>query len=338
MKAAVLKEMKIEIEEREIPQINSGEVLVKVGLCGICGSDLHAYTHVNYFPSGTIMGHEFAGIIEKVYENEKKWKVGQRIVVRPCGICGQCHWCKSGQISLCPTHMDSTLGLRPQGAYAEYVAVPTYMLYNLPEHITFEQAAQLEPVTVCIHALKISRFQMGDNVLIYGAGPIGITLYQLLNLAGANRIIIVEKSTMRREIARKLGAKEVLHPDELNVKKLSDSLERLGVDIVYDCAGVSATINQSFDIVRKGGQIVMLGITPEPVAINQFQWVVKGVEVIASMGYFMGDFEIALSLLNKGSIDVESLITDIISLDDIEEKGFKKLLSPDDAMKILVRP
>ena len=338
MKAAVLKDRyKIEIEERPTPRPGPGEVLVKVAVAGICGSDLHAFTHLN-FPIGTVMGHEFSGTIEEIPDGEARWKKGQRVAVRPCGVCGECYWCKSGQIAICPTHMHTTLGLERPGGFAEYVIVPTYMLYDLPEEITLAQAAQLEPITVCVHALKMSRLTKGDNILIYGAGPIGLLLFQILRDAGADRILIVEPSTKRRELAARLGCAEIFSPDEFRLEDTTAKMERLGVDIVFDCAGAKSTLQQSFDAVRKGGQIVMLGIQPEPVAFDQFKWIVKGIDVQASMGYFLGEFEVALQLLKEHRIEVDSLVTDIIALDDIEELGFKRLLDPEQSVRVLILP
>lgn len=338
MKVAVLKDKyDIQIEEWDVPELKEDEVLVKVAVSGICGSDLHAYTHLN-FPPGTVMGHEFSGVIEKVNPGEEEWKVGQKVVVRPCGICGECYWCKTGQISICPTHMHTTLGLEPQGAFANYVAVPKYMLYDLPEEISFTQAAQLEPVTVCVHGANLSRASEGDNVLIFGGGPIGLTLYQVIKHRGVNRLILVEPSKRRREIAKKVGVEELYTPEEFAQFDYTNEFERFGFDVVFDCAGAKATLKQSLDVVRKGGQIVMLGIQPEPVEFNQFLWIVKGVDIVASMGYFLGEFEQALQLMKEKAINVDDLVSDIIDLEDLQEKGFEKLLSPEESMKILVRP
>ena len=338
MKAAVLKgKMDIRIENIEAPVLNSNQVLVKVKAVGICGSDVHAFTHLT-FPPGTIMGHEFAGVIAEIGPGITKWKVGDKVAIRPCGVCGECFWCKNGQISLCPTHMQTTLGLKTPGAYAEYVSVPEYQLYLMPENITYEQAAQLEPVTVCIHALNMAEVKIADNVLIYGAGPLGLLIFQLARMAGANEIYVVEKSKYRRQKALDLGAKYVFPPEEFSKSRIIELLPRKGVDIVFECAGVQSTIQESFEMVRKGGRIILLGISPQPIQLDHLKWIVKGVEVKASMGYFENDFRIALNLLANQKINVDTLTSDIISLDDIVDKGFNKLLSPEGVLKILVNP
>lgn len=338
MRAAVLKDkLQIAIEEIPVPQIKPDEVLVEVKVCGICGSDLHAYTDLT-FPPGTVMGHEFSGVITQTGAQIKNWQAGQRVVVRPCGICGECYYCINGQISICPTHMNTTLGLKRPGAYAEYVAVPEYMLFALPDNISFEQAAQLEPVTVAVHALNMAQIQLGETVLVYGAGPIGLLTMQLSRLAGASEIVIVEKSELRREIARKLGFNNVYHPADFDGAAWCNKLPRPGFDLAFECAGVEVTIQETFKHVRKGGRIIMLGLSPQPVSIDHFQWIVKGIEVRASMGYFINDFQVALNLLEKGSINVDALVTDIISLEDVVEKGFNRLLNPEQSVKILLRP
>jgi (R,R)-butanediol dehydrogenase / meso-butanediol dehydrogenase / diacetyl reductase len=338
MKAAVLKgRMDIRIEEREAPLLHSKQVLVKVKAVGICGSDIHAFTHLT-FPPGTIMGHEFAGEIAGISPGITKWKVGDRVAIRPCGVCGDCFWCKNGQISLCPTHMETTLGLKTPGAYAEYVSVPEYQLYSLPEDITYEQAAQLEPVTVCLHMLDMAELRIGENVLIYGAGPLGLLTFQLARMAGANEIYVVEKTKFRREKALELGAEYVFSPEEFTGSKVIESLPRKGVDIVFECAGVQSTIQGSFEMVRKGGRVILLGISPEPIQLDHFKWIVKGVEVRASIGYFESDFGRALSLVANQKINVDALVSDVISLKDIVAKGFNRLLSPEGVLKILVNP
>jgi (R,R)-butanediol dehydrogenase / meso-butanediol dehydrogenase / diacetyl reductase len=338
MKAAVLKgKMDIRIENIDVPDLNTNQVLVKVKTVGICGSDIHAFTHLT-FPPETIMGHEFTGVIAEIGPGIAKWKVGDRVAVRPCGVCGECFWCKNGEISLCPTHMQTTLGLKTPGAYAEYVSVPEYQLYSLPEKITYEQAAQLEPVTVCLHTLDMAKIKIGDNVLIYGAGPLGLLIFQLARMAGANEIYVIEKTEFRREKALELGAKYVFSPEEFTRSRTMESLPRKGADIVFECAGVQSTIQESFETVRKGGRIILLGINPEPVQIDHFKWIVKGVEVRASIGYFESDFGRALNLVENRKIDIDTLVSDIISLDDIVAKGFNKLLLPESALKILVNP
>ena len=338
MKAAVLRGKKdIRVENIDVPELNANHVLVKVKAVGICGSDVHAFTHLT-FPPGTIMGHEFTGVIAKIGPGTAKWKIGDRVAVRPCGVCGECFWCKNGQISLCPTHMQTTLGLKTPGAYAEYVSVPEYQLYSLPENVTYEQAAQLEPVTVCLHTMDMAEIRIGENVLIYGAGPLGLLIFQLAKMAGANEIYVVEKSKFRREKALELGAEYVFPPEEFTRSKVIDSLPRKGVDKVFECAGVQSTIQESFEMVRKGGRIVLLGINPEPIQLDHFKWIVKGVEARASIGYFEGDFRRALDLVANRKINVDMLVSDIIALDDIVPQGFNRLLSPEGVLKILVNP
>lgn len=338
MKAAVLKDkFDIAICDVEKPTPGPREVLVKVAACGICGSDVHGFTDLT-FPPGTILGHEFAGTIAEIGEEMTGWEIGQRVAVRPCGVCGQCFWCTNGQISLCPTHLETTLGLKTPGAFAEFVAVPDYQLYALPESIAFEQAAQLEPLAVCVHAVRLADVELGDAILIYGAGPLGLLIYQLVRMFGVQKICVVEKSSWRRELAAKLGASDVFDPEGFDAGGLTRQLPKHGADIVFECAGATATIQKSFEVVRKGGRIILLGISPHPVSINHVDWIFKGIEAKASIGYFVGEFEIALELLKSGSIDVESLVSNIIRLDDIVDRGFKQLLSPENTAKILVKP
>ena len=285
------------------------------------------------------MGHEFAGVIAGIGPGVTRWKVGRqsgspalRGMRRMLLVQKRADILVPHAYGVHPWIKDSL------GAYAEYVGVPEYQLYPLPETISFEQAAQLEPITVCLHMMDLAELRIGDHVLIYGAGPLGLLTFQLARMAGANEIYVVEKSKYRREKASEIGGEHVFAPEEFAASNILKLLPRKGVDVVFECAGVQSTIQGSFEAVRKGGRILLLGISPEPVQLDHFKWIVKGVEVRASIGYFDADFGRALNLLANGQIEVDKLVSDVISLDDIVARGFKKLLSPEGVLKILVNP
>lgn len=336
MKAAILTgKQQITISDIPKPVPAQDEVLIKVEYCGICGSDVHAYETL-MFPIGTILGHEFAGIIVEVGSGVTKNHVGDRVVVRPPGIC-DCEWCLKGELALCIQHFDNTVGLKIPGGFEDYVVVKDFQAIKLPDTISFQQAAQFEPLAVALHAVNNSGLNVGDTVVVFGAGPIGLLTMRGAKLAGAGKIYVVEKSPMRQAMAKKFGADCVFDPEAVDIIRSVLDLEPHGVNMIFECVGKQVTLDASLQLVHKGGQIIMLGASAQPVTLDQLKWLQKGVTIRASMGYFVEDFTAALKVTARGMYDLDSLVTDVIALDDLEE-GIKRLRNPDQALKILVRP
>lgn len=335
MKAAILTgKQQIAISDIPKPVPAQAEVLIKVEYCGICGSDVHAYETL-MFPIGTILGHEFAGVIAEVGPGVTKNQVGDRVVVRPPGIC-DCEWCLKGELALCIRHFENTVGLKIPGGFEEYVVVKDYQVIKLPDMISFQQAAQFEPLAVALHAVNNSGLRVGDTVVVFGAGPIGLLTLRGAKLAGAGKLYVIDKSPVRLAMAKKFGADCVLDPDEVDIVKAVLDSEPHGVNTIFECVGKEVTLDASLNIVRKGGQIVMLGASAQPVMIDQLKWLQKGVTIRASMGYFVEDFAAAIKATSRGMYDLDSLVTEVISLDDLEE-GIMRLRNPDQVLKILVR-
>ncbi|MBW2370252.1 MAG: alcohol dehydrogenase catalytic domain-containing protein, partial [Deltaproteobacteria bacterium] len=263
MKVAVLSEVgKLTIEERPVPDIGPEEVLIKVEYCGICGSDIHAYKSGLLFPIGTVMGHEFTGVVEQVGKKVKSHYIGDPVIILPQAACRECDCCTRGLENLCHHVLDRDVGESPErdGAYAEYVRIPwpDEMLYKLPVGVSFEEGALVEPLAIGFHAVRQSRFKPGDNVVVLGAGPIGLSAVQFLKIGGAGKIIAVEVSAERGKAAERLGADVVLDPGE-EKNKLADKVTELtgglGADVVFECAGVQAAFSGALDLVKHGGQI-----------------------------------------------------------------------------------
>lgn len=333
MKAAVLKGIKdIQLEDRPEPEPGAGEIVIKVEYCGICGSDVHAYKSL-MFPAGTVLGHEFSGTVAKLGPGVDTFTVGERIVARPPGICGKCHWCKRGQLALCVEHFDNTLGLKLPGGFAEYVLAKEFQAVSLPDHVSFEEAAIMEPLAVCIRGIRNSQLDLGDNVVVIGAGPIGLITMMCAFKRGAAKVFVLEKSQRRRELALQLGATGVLQPE--GVDELKKELDL--VDIVFDCVGSSSTLNMAIELVRNGGQILILGATQELVSYNQTNVLVRAIDLKHSMGYFVDDFELAIKCVSAGMFALNDLISDVLPIERITD-GFNQLLDTEAAVKILIKP
>ena len=341
----VLKDsQKIEFIDRTRPEIQSGEVLVKVEFCGICGSDVHGYLNGIMVPPGTVMGHECAGVVSKVGDAVNNFQPGDRVAVKPSPQCGECYWCQRGQYSICPEALKRAIGITTDhdGAFAEYVRIqyPNEMLFNLPSNISFKDAALIEPLATSLHAVRMSRFRPGDRVVIIGAGMIGLGTLQFLKLEGAGDIIVLETSSKKSEIALEMGAHEVLNPlaagEEMR-DEIFNLTNGIGADVVFECAGVPLSFQTCTDYVKSGGQVIVVGINDKDVAFNNFQMVVREIEMKGVLAYY-DEFGEIIEYLDKGKIRTEPLVSDIIELTDLEEKGFKRLIASQDMVKILVRP
>jgi len=345
MKVPVFTDLKkIEFQEKPTPQIGPDEVLLEVKWCGICGSDVHGYLNGILVPPGTVMGHECAGVIAEVGENIHEFKVGDRVVPKPLAQCGECYWCKKGQYSLCPDALGKAFGISPEhdGAFAQYLRVkyPEEMLFRLPEGVSFEEGALVEPLATSLHAVRMSRLGVGDNVVILGAGMIGLGVLQFARLGGARKIIVIEVSERKRAIAMETGADIVINPldeGEALRERIFEMTGGIGADVVFECAGVPSTFQACASLVKSGGQVILVGINDKEVSINPFFLVLWEVELKGVLGYY-DEFGLVIDFLRRKKIKTEVLISDRISLESVVEKGFHRLLSSRDSVKILVNP
>ena len=346
MKVAVLSGIKkISIENRPKPLIGPGEALVKIACCGICGSDVHSYLHAIFFPIGTVMGHEASGVVSEVGERVNNVKIGDRVAIIPCAPCRFCDACMRGQDNLCYGRNERDLGQRPgrDGAFAEYIRIPwpEEILCHLPDEISFEEGAFIEPLATSFHGVRQSRLKPGDKVVVAGAGPIGLGVLQWARLGGAQKVIVLEISSERSRVAQDLGADVILNPAKEGAKLFSRIAELtggMGADIYYECAGAPESLQNSIHCVRKGGQVMVIGATEKNAPIQSFQLVLYEVDVQGSFAYTKAEFQMVIDLLAQKKINTASMLSTIISLEDIEEKGFKTLVSSPSAVKILVRP
>jgi (R,R)-butanediol dehydrogenase/meso-butanediol dehydrogenase/diacetyl reductase len=344
MKAAALVGLRrIEIQDKPKPVIQSGEVLVKVEYCGICGSDVHAYVNGLLYPLGTVMGHEFSGGVAEIGDEVQAVRVGDRVAVKPSAVCLNCFWCQRGQYSLCPKRPETIIGIRLEndGAFAEYVKIryPNQMLFKLPSNVASEQAALAEPLSISLHSLRRSQFKAGDSVLIVGAGMIGLGILQFVKLKGAGKTMVLEVSEKKSLIAKRLGADVVLNPNSEGAG-LRDHIVGLmdgrGPDIVFECAGVTAAFQASIDYVRSGGQVMLVSVYEQDVLFSAYKLLHKEVELKGVLSSY-DEFKDVLDLLDQGKINTEVMISDIIPADDLIVSGFERLAATHDMVKILTR-
>jgi (R,R)-butanediol dehydrogenase/meso-butanediol dehydrogenase/diacetyl reductase len=336
MKAAVYRGIgQVEVTDVPRPEPGPGEVLIRVGYCGICGSDLESY-HVGMYEPGLIPGHEFAGTIAGLGQGVAGWQVGDRVVVSDTVPCGACEPCLEGRLEACENL--TMIGVTHDGALAECCVTAARSLHRLPDGVTLRQGALVEPLSVALHGVRRSRLQVGDRALVMGAGPIGLLTLQCAFLAGARMVAVTEVDATRRELARRLGASTVLDPARENVGlALAGPTGGQGPDIVLICTGAPAPFADAVSLVRKGGQIFVLGLCTEPVATDFTSIVLNDLCIEGSLA---GRAEVpaAVDLIAQGRVEVDALVSHEIELDQVVTHGFQLLSAGDSgACKILVR-
>jgi len=316
------------------PSILADEVLIKVAYCGICGSDVAAYKTGNYV-EGLTIGHEFSGTIEKVGSKVENLTVGDRVTGNGVIPCGHCRFCLSGKPSLCESM--EMAGVTLNGAFAEYVKLPAWIVYKLPEELSLLDAALVDPLACVLRSIKLSSFKPSDSILIQGAGPLGVLTLEVLKKSGAGKIMVAEVSDGRKKLAQRLGADVVIDPREENLPAVIErQTNGFGVDVLFDTAGVPETLSENFTLVKKGGEIMIVGITEEPTPSDFFTVVLNELTIKGSYCGF-NEYPLAIEMLSKGMISTRKVITSVIELDEIDEKGFKPLLKPIRECKVVVK-
>jgi len=335
MKAAVfMGQEDVQVLNVPKPSILADEVLIRVAYCGICGSDIAAYKTGNYVVGLTI-GHEFSGTIEKVGSKVENLAVGDRVTGNGVIPCGECRFCLSGKPSQCES-MDMP-GVTLNGAFAELVKFPSWVVYKLPKKLSLLDAALVDPLACVLHPIKLSSFKPLDSVLIQGAGPLGVLTLEALKKSGAGKIMVAEVSDGRKKLAKDLGADLVIDPREENLPALIEKeTDGLGVDVLFDTAGFPETLSSNFTLVKKGGEIMIVGITEEPTPADFFTVVLNELTIKGSYCGF-NEYPLAIEMLSKGMISTRKIITSVIELEEINEKGFKPLMKPIKDCKIVVK-
>jgi L-iditol 2-dehydrogenase len=321
MKALVLKEYKrFAYEEAPAPEPGPDEVVIAVKACGICGSDVHGMDgSTGRRRPPIIMGHEAAGVIARLGSAVTGWAAGDRVTFDSTIYCGRCEFCRSGRINLCDHRR--VLGVsceeyRQDGAFAEFVAVPERILYRLPEGLSFEHAALVEPFSIALHAIERRPVSLNDTAVVVGAGMIGLAVVQGLSRSGCGRLIAVDVSGERLALAAKSGATDTINPAKENAGQAILSLTQgRGADVAFEAVGLSATVELALRCVRKGGAAVLVGnVTPQ----IQFplQTVVTRELTVHGSCASRGEYPACLDMLARGALQAGPLISAVAPLAD----------------------
>jgi (R,R)-butanediol dehydrogenase/meso-butanediol dehydrogenase/diacetyl reductase len=311
--------------------------VVEVAYCGICGTDVHAFlSDQPYNPA--ICGHEFGGTVVAVgpdVPGDTGVAEGRRVVLGTSAACGRCGSCRAGQVAWCTSVFLDSTGRGPQapahGGFAPYVAVPARRLLPVPDALSDAEVALIEPATVALHAVHRTPPRVGDTVVVQGCGPIGLLTLQWAREAGAGRLVAVEPHGPRRAVAEALGA-EAVAPEAA-----ADAVGE-GADVVYECAGVPATLQRAVELVRRGGTVSLVGLASGTAAVHPGTWLVKEVTVVASLAYLRHEFAEAMAAAERGRLDLAAVHDATAPLSGFPDAIARLADDPTSAVKVLIDP
>ena len=336
----------VRLTEVDRPGLLPGTAIVKVAFCGVCGTDLHEYAHgpvmirLGAHPlSGAAppitLGHEFSGRVVEMNGEATGITVGTRVVADPCLRCGICRWCQRGDYHLCA--LGGSIGLAADGGLAPYVRVPLIELHPIPDGVSDEHAALAEPLAVGLHAATRAEVCPGDNVLVLGAGPIGLAALIGARASGAAAVFVSEPNADRAKVALAIGATYVFDPTSEDVRsEVFKRTGRIGPDAVIDGTGRPEAIALGLSSVRRGGRVAVAGISPSELSFDLRQLVLYERTLVGSLGYNF-DIPRVLELMASGLIDASRLVTDIRPL-SAGIATLEELSSPNQHIKVLLTP
>ncbi len=328
MKAAVFhgSGQPLTIEDVPVPEPRPGEVVIRVAACGLCHTDLHYLDHgVSTFKAPPIvLGHEAAGTVARSGAGVSGFKEGDRVLVPSVWSCGRCRFCRAGRENLCSDLVMP--GNHTDGAFAEFLAVPAKELVPVPPSIPLERACIIaDAVSTPYHAVKRrGRVRAGDTVAVVGCGGVGLNVVQCAALAGAT-VVAVDLNDTRLALAKRLGARHAINAAttervDKEVRKLTDG----GVDVAFEVVGNPKTIDLAFNLIRKGGRLVVIGFSQDPVPINVGKLMFYELELVGSLGCGAGEYPEIVALVESGRLTLDPIVSGTFPLDEINE-GFDRL-------------
>ncbi len=341
----------IRLEEIEKPKQKSNEALVKVKYTSLCATDIEEWQYgplwiqtatlnpLSGKKAPLVMGHEISGVVDSVGDFNHQNLIGTRVVINNVLTCGNCYWCQSGHHAVCPSM--AVAGLSADGGLQEYMVWPIKNIIPVPDSISDEEISLLEPATIAVHAVRKSGIKPGDIAVVVGCGTVGLLTLQALLAAGAT-VIGVDIKEKKLNLAKKLGAENIFKVEK-NIsylyKQILTITNNIGPDYVFETAGAKESPEISVNIARRGGTIILVGIYSQKTVFDFNQIVSLEKKVIGSVAAENNDMKHAVNLVSKGLIKLKPLITEIITLSNVIEDGFKKMLDGDkEIFRIIVKP
>jgi L-iditol 2-dehydrogenase len=319
LRIKLARERKLVLEDVSPPRVRAKDVLIRVYYCGICGSDIHAYLGRHPFISPPVVqGHEFSGIVEKVGRGVRGIKKGERVTIEPSIVCGRCRWCRSGRYNICENL--KVIGCQMDGAFSEYISIPSEKVWKLPEKIGMKEGALVEPLAVGIHALRKAKVAGNGRTLIIGAGPVGLSI--LIAAKEKNmEVLVSDLNRYRLKVAEKLGG--------IPVGK------KVKADFVFECVGSEAAAVKAVESATKGSRIIIVGVHPGMIKFPLHLVQDRELEIIGSLMYLKQDYRDAINLLE--SREVGELITHILPLRELERAYSLILKRKSNTLKVLIK-
>jgi threonine dehydrogenase-like Zn-dependent dehydrogenase len=343
VKALVLEAYnKLVYKDEPKPAYESNEILVKVKACGICGSDVHGMDgSTGRRNPPLIMGHEASGIVEEVGSGVQAFSAGDRVTFDSTEYQLNDWYTLQGKYNLSDNR--KVLGVSPKeyrrhGAFAEYIVVPEHIVYKIPEKVSFEQAAMVEPVAVASHAIGLTPIKLGDTVLVVGAGMIGLFLIQVLKLSNAGKIIAIDLDDKKLALAKGFGADHTLNSSSSDIQKTILNLtQQRGVDVAFEAVGISPTVNMAIENVRKGGVVTLVGNLAPQIDFPLQSVVTREIRVQGSCS-IAGEYAQVLEMMEQGTIDIEPLLSATAPLSE-GATWFKRLYDKEPGLnKVVLQP
>ena len=338
MKAAVMRgKQKMVVEDIPTPEPGPNQVLVKIRYSALCGSDVHRFQY-GMANDGSVLGHEYIGEVVHAGRDVTRLKEGDRIVggggTPPSG-------------TVLPSYPNDrysarTVGIETTriGGFAEYIAMDEWRPLLIPEGVSDDLAVLAEPASIAVHAVRTSKFKLGDMAVVMGAGPIGLLIMQVLKAAGAAQVIVSEPSEARAAAARDLGADLVLNPIKENVvDRVLELSGGPGVPVAFDAAAAKPTFQQGLEMVQRGGQLLVVSMAWEDVDLQTVDWIGREVEMKAAYGSLPIDWRTVLNLMQRGQLSENSMVTSesFIGLDDMQS-SMERLMEPDEHVQLVLVP
>lgn len=321
----------LQFETLPDPTPGEGEVVVHVGRCGICGSDLHMTEDAAYgCQQGDVLGHEFAGEVVGLGKGVSTLKTGDLVSVIPLKSCGQCEHCRKGEVQWC-----ESFGLQG-GGYAEFATTRPNQCVRLPQGLSLADGAIIEPLAVALHGVNLAGMKTGDRVLVLGAGPIGLAVAFWARRFGAGKVAVQDIALHQQDRALEMGANAfVVDPQD----PIGSAEKALGgkADIVFECVGIPGLIEQAVSQVRNRGTILLLGLCTRPDTFNSFAMLSKEVRLVTSAFFTQQEYQATLDALEQGAMEPRLLVTDTITLDATPEI-FEQLKHRTSQCKVLIAP
>src|SRR5690554_817242 len=332
----IVEPEKVDFLGETVAEPEANQVIIEIISSAICGSDLHIFKGKHpSAPLPVTIGHEFSGRVIETGSKVNRVKNGDRVTVEPVIVCGKCRACKRGNYGYCE-NINFTYR-NGDGAMANYITVDQDNVYLLPQWLSYDSGALIEPLAVAVHAVRRADIKMGEKVLVFGAGAIGLLTAALCRKRGSTEVVVVDYSRKRLELALELGATEVINPDEEDVYEMINILtDGAGIDKSFECVGLEITFNQAIKTLKKNGLATIVGIFEEEnINIPASRFITHEIKVQGSQGYCW-DFPVALKMSKQ--IDLEKLITHTFKLEHLQQALETCLDKDSGALKVIIQP